>query len=317
MSKELKAGLVMVISIVAFIVMFQFMRGNSLLSSDNTYYAQYANVQGLRPSSEVTINGLKVGQVKEISPQTKADGSIYFIVKLTVDDQFKFSKRSTVEVFEPGLMDGKVLRINILPGQPFAQDGDTLPTSTVPSMIEGITSQVAPLSQQAQKALKTVDSLAANANLVFDNQNRQEIAALLRNLNVTVQALQGTNARANALIANNDPRVERVLGNADRALISANAAIGNYGDLAKSVDTRQLNQAIASLDVTAQKLNAVVSKIDQGDGSLGKLVNDQALYDNLKATSEGLNDLIKDVKANPKRYVNFSVFGSNNKVVKE
>lgn len=317
MSKELKAGLVMVISIVAFIVMFQFMRGNSLLSSDNTYYAQYSNVQGLRPSSEVTINGLKVGQVKEIKPVTKADGSIYFIVKLTVDDQFKFSKKSTVEVFEPGLMDGKVLRINLLPGQPLAEDGDTLPTSTMPSMLQGISNEVGPLSQSATKAFKTVDSLAANANRVFDDQNRQEIAALLRNLNATVQALQGTNARANALIANNDPRVQRVLGSADRALINANAAIGQYGDLARSVDTRQLNQAIASLDATAQKLNAVVTKIDAGDGSLGKLVNDQALYDNLKATSEDLNELIKDVKANPKRYVNFSVFGSNNKVVKE
>lgn len=125
-SKELKAGLIALLAIVGFVILFQFMKGKNLFTTDNIFYAKYDNVEGLEASSPVSINGLRVGQVDKIIPITGKDGKVHFVVKLTVDDQFEFSKKSTVEIFEPGLMSGKQMKINLAYGNPLAKDGDTL-----------------------------------------------------------------------------------------------------------------------------------------------------------------------------------------------
>jgi phospholipid/cholesterol/gamma-HCH transport system substrate-binding protein len=111
-SKELKAGLIALLAIVGFVVLFQFMKGRSLFTTDNIFYAKYDNVEGLAQSAPVSINGLKVGQVDRIIPVTAKDGKISFVVKITVDDNFEFSKNTTVEIFEPGLMSGKEMKLN-------------------------------------------------------------------------------------------------------------------------------------------------------------------------------------------------------------
>ena len=125
-SKELKAGLIAILAIVGFVILFQFMKGKNLFSTDDMYYVKYENVAGLAKSNPVSINGLKVGQVDDITPITLPNGKIYFVVKISMDDGFKFSKKSQVEIFEPGLMSGTELRINLAYGQPVAKDGDTL-----------------------------------------------------------------------------------------------------------------------------------------------------------------------------------------------
>lgn len=310
-SKELKAGLIALLAIVVFILLFQFMKGKNLFTTDNVFYAKFDNVEGLEASSPVSINGLKVGQVDQIIPQTNKQGKLFFVVKVVVDDEYEFSKKSTLEVFEPGLMSGKQMRVNLAYGQPYAKDGDTLASNYKPNLMNSLSSQVGPVKDQLQTVLKSVDSLAGNANRILDAQNRAEFAALLQNLNRTVASLETTSLQANSLVANNDPRLQRVLDNANTAVISANSAIGKYGTLAESVDTQKLNNTIDKLSITAEKLNNVISGIENGNGSLGKLAKDEELYRNLTETSNNLNALVVDVKANPKRYVNFSVFGKN------
>ncbi len=312
-TKEVKAGLIALLAIVGFVFLFQFMKGKSLFTTDNVFYAKFENVEGLAASNPVSINGLKVGQVDKIIPVTAKDGRIHFVVKVIVNDDFEFSKKSTIEIFEPGLMSGKEMRINLAYGQPMAKDGDTLKGAYTLSMLNNISSQVGPVKDQLQIVLKRVDSLTNNANQLFDEQNRAEVRLLLANLNRTVASFEGTARQTNSLLANNDPRVQKVLDNANLATISARTAIDKYGKVAEEVDVQKLNKAIDKLSVTADKLNSVVSGIQNGEGSLGKLTKDEQLYNNLNAASENLNSLIQDLKANPKRYVNFSVFGKNTK----
>lgn len=310
-SKEVKAGAIAVLAIAGFIFLFQFMRGKNLFTTDNIFFAKYDNVEGLEKSSPVTINGLKVGQVDEILPQTRKNGEVFFVVKLTVNNDFEFSKKSTVEIFEPGIMSGKSLRINLKYGTPFAVDGDTLQSGYKASMLEGLSEQVGPVKDQLQAALKTVDSLANNANRVLDERNRAEIRALLLNLNRTVNTLDGASRNVNTLLANNDPRLQQVLDDASIAVRSADVAIDKYGTLAESIDTQKLNATIANLDRTVNNLNSVIASMDRGEGSLGKVLKDEELYNNLEQTSKNLNALVVDIKENPKRYLNFSVFGKN------
>ena len=310
-SREVKAGIIAIVAIVGFVYLFQFMKGKSLFTTDNTFYAKFDNVEGLEASSPVSINGLKVGQVEEIAPITDKDGKIHFLVKVLMDDNYEFSKKSTLEVFEPGLMSGKQMRVNLAYGNPMAKDGDTLQGAYKLGMMNSLSSQVGPVKDQLQIVLQRVDSLTNNANKIFDDRNRAEIAALLTSLNRTIASYDQTSQGINTLLSNNDPRLQKVLDNANQTMITANATVDKYGTLAQSIDTQKLNATIANLDATVSNLNTVVSSIQNGEGTLGKVMKDEQLYNNLEQTSKNLNDLIIDLKANPKRYVNFSVFGKN------
>ena len=312
-TKEIKAGLIALLAIIGFVILFQFMKGKSLFTTDNIFYAKFDNVEGLSASNPVSINGLKVGQVDKIMPQTEADGKIHFVVKVTVDDDFEFSKRSTLEIFEPGLMSGKQMRINLAYGNPMAKDGDTLKGAFTLSLMNNISSQVGPVKDQLQVVLRRVDSLTTNANEILNDQNKAEIKALLINLNKTVASFEGTSRQTNALLANSDPKIQKVLDNANLATISAKSAIDKYGKVAEQVDVQSLNNTIEKLSVTSDKLNSVISGVQNGEGSLGKLTKDEQLYNNLNTASDNLNKLIQDLKTNPKRYLNFSVFGKNTK----
>lgn len=289
------------------------MKGKSLFTTDNIFYAKFDNVEGLAASNPVSINGLKVGRVDKIIPVTEKSGRIYFVVKVIIDDKFEFSKKSTLEIFEPGLMSGKEMRINLNYGKPIAKDGDTLSGAFRLSMMNDLSTQLVPVKDQLQIVLKRVDSLANNANKILDESNRTEIRNLLSSLNKTVASFENTSKQANSLVANNDPKLQKMLDNANLATISAKTAIDKYGKVAEQVDIQKLNTTIDRLSITAEKLNTVIGGIQNGEGSLGKLAKDEQLYNNLITASDNLNKLVEDVKAHPKRYINFSVFGKNTK----
>ena len=312
LSKELKAGLIAIFAIISFVILYQFMKGKNLFTTDNVFYAKYDNVEGLEVSNPVSINGLKVGEVDEIKTMTKG-GKLDFVVKLTIDDTFEFSKNSTVEIFEPGLMSGKEMKINLFYGGATAKDGDTLKGNYRLSMLNSLSSQVKPVKDQLSGVLLKLDSTLASTNKIVDEQNRREIKLLLANLNQTVAAFKGTADQTNRILASNENGLHEAIGNANKMLLTANANVEKYGKVAEKVDVDKLNLTIDEFSKTATKINNVISGIQNGEGSLGKLTKDDELYNNLTRTADNLNKLVEDLKANPKRYVNFSVFGKNNK----
>lgn len=310
LSKELKTGLIAIFAIVSFVVLYQFMKGKNLFTTDNIFYVKYDNVEGLSVSNPVSINGLKVGQVDEIKPIAKS-GKLHFVVKLTVDDNFEFSRNSTVEIFEPGLMSGKEIKINLFYGGDTAKDGDTLKGNYQLSMLNSLSSQVKPVKDQLSGVLLKLDSTLASTNKIVDEQNRREIKLLLGNLNKTIESFKATSDRTNGILASNEKGLHEVVASANQAMITANKTLDKYGSVAERVDIEKLNGTIDQFNQTANKLNNVISGIQNGQGSLGKLAKDDELYNNLTKTSNNLNELVVDFKANPKRYLNFSVFGKN------
>ncbi|MCU7570627.1 MCE family protein [Riemerella anatipestifer] len=308
-SKELKAGLIAILAIVGFVLLYQFMKGRNIFSMDNVYYVKYDNVQGLSASNAVSINGLKVGQVEEIKPVKAANGHIYFVVKITVDNKFGFAKKSTVEIFEPGLMSGKEVKINLIYDGEQAKNGDTLMGALQQSVFNSLSSEVKPVKDQLSHVLTNLDSTLASTNKIMDEQNRREIKQLLQSLNHTVESFRQTSLQTNQMLSNTDPKIQKMLDNANLATVSAKTTLDKYGNVVEKLDINKLNDAVAKLSLTSDKLNTLISGIQNGEGSLGKIAKDEQLYNNLNQTSKNLNGLIEDIKNNPKRYINISVFG--------
>ena len=308
-SNEIKAGLIAIFAIVGFVLLFQFMKERSLFSTTNVYYTIFDNVQGLNSSSPVSINGLKVGKVEKISPIIAKDGAVTFLVQVRIDDKFSFSKKSTLEIFESGLMSDTAIRLRMENGNPLAKDGDTLQAGYELSLMKSLAAEAMPIKQQVEGVLKQVDSLTTNANKLLNEQNQQEIRALLINLNRTVSAFEQTSRQTNTLLAKADPKLQTVLDNTSAMTVSAKNTLDKYGKVADNIDVQKLNTAVANLSETAHQLNGLIAGIQKGEGSLGKIMKDEAFYNNLTQTSDNLNKLIEDLKNNPKKYINISVFG--------
>ena len=278
--------------------------------SDNIFYAKFDSVDGLQASNPISINGLKVGQVDKIIPITGKDGKLHFVVRLLIDKVYGFSRNSSAEIFEPGIMSGKEMRVNLVyDNAAFAKTGDTLKGTSQLSLMSNLSSQVGPVKNQLQSVLAKVDSTVAATNKLLDEQNRREIKALLISLNQTVASFKQTSDNTNKLISSNQKGIENVVSNANETMKSAKITVDKYGNVAENINTKQLNQTVERLSEVSNKLNQVVSGIQNGEGSLGKLTKDEQLYKNLNETSANLNDLVKDIKENPKRYINISVFG--------
>lgn len=308
-SRELKAGFITILAIVGFIALYQFMKGKNLFSSNNIFHVTYDNVQGLAVSNPVSINGLHVGLVEKITPAKKQNGEIYFVVSISVDNNFQITKESSVEIFEPGLMSGKELKINLKYGGHVAKNGDTLSGFTQKSMINSLTDQITPLKNQSVDVLAKLDSTLTNANKIIDSENRIQIKLLLKNLNTTIESFRETSIKTNGLISKNEGKIQEILTNASSASKSAKETLDKYGKLADDIDMAKLNETIEKLGNTSTQLNLLISGIQKGEGSIGKLAKDESLYQNITNTTKSLNDLISDLKENPKKYINISVFG--------
>lgn len=308
-SREIKAGLIGILAIVGFFMLFQIMKGKNFFSSDNFYWVKYANVEGLQKSNSVTINGLKVGMVEEIKPTKNAKGEYYFEVKISVDKEFKFSRNSNVLINEPSLMSGKEVKINVRYDPPMAENGDMLNGGVQLSSMAEITSQVGPVKDQLTSVLGKLDSTMLSANKILDIKNRKEIQNLLVNLNSLTKSFETTSNQAQGLITQNDDKIAKLLDETSSTLSSAKTTINAYGKVANSIQTDKINQTMNELQEVSSKMNHLLSGMENGEGTLGKMLKNDELYNNLNQSVVNLNSLLEDVKTNPKRYINVSVFG--------
>lgn len=307
-SKEIKAGLIAVLAIASFVVFFQFLKGKNVFTSDNFFYVKYDNVDGLEKSNAVTINGLKVGLVDDIVPITSEEGKISFVVKIAVENQYNFSKNSMVEIFEPSLMGGKQLKINLVYDKANAKNGDTLRGQFLPSAISAMASEMSP---KVSSVLSKMDSTLTSTNQILDEQNRREIRLLLANLNQTIASFKATSDQTNQLLAGSQSKINTLLDNANKTMLSSQNTLEKFGNTADGIDTQKLSASVEKLSETADKLNKIIDGIERGEGTLGKMTKDEELYNNLTKTSNSLNELVSDLKENPKRYINISVFGKS------
>lgn len=301
LSKEIKVGTLTVVAIALFIFGYSYLKGSNLLEDNRVYYAVYDNVEGLTKSAPVTVNGLKVGNIDDIK---FLDGNGRLIVQFHVNGDFEFSKESTASVYSTSLIGGKALAIvpNFDSTGPIAKSGDTLASKIDQGLQGEVMNQFIPLKDKIEHMIVSADSVLVAVNQTLTPETRNSIAASIKQLNSTLLEFQTLSRSANSMIADNKVSLDRTIKNLD-------TTTENFAKISDTLAQVEIVGTVKELENTIGKFNTVLDKVNNGEGSLGKLMTDDQLYTNLERATEQAADLLQDMKLNPKRYVHFSVFG--------
>lgn len=307
MSKELKTGIIVILIIIGFFWGFNFLKGHDLLDGKaRVFKVEYSKIGGLNKASAVTLNGLKVGQVSNIVFDTRPETRGHLIVTFNVENDFEFSKNSVVRIYSPNPLSGSNLAI--IPdyvGDP-AITGDTLKGEMEESLFTSIGERLDPLQTKLEKVLVGADTLFQRVNNLLDDNTSVSLKNSIKGLESTITDMRLTLNTVNNLMDANSVEFNKTMKSASK--ISEN--------LAKVTDTlanANIGEMMKKAELTLTSVNHMLEGIDQGKGSLGKLVNDDAMYNNLTNVSKELEELLREMKLNPKRFVHFSLFGKKAK----
>jgi len=287
--------------LVMTIFSFNYLKGINLLEKSRHFIVVYDNVEGLVASNPVTINGFKIGNVQKIN--LSADGSNKLEIKLLIDNEVEFSKSSKAELYETGLIGGKAIAIipNYQDGS-IAESGDYLQGTIKPGLTELVNQKLTPLQDKLESAIQNADKVVLNINELLSDDTKTSLQQSILNFKNISESLNETTNNVNSIILNNSNAIENSLKNIE-------SSSKNINEITKSVSDANVSDLISKLNSTVSNFNLALNKINNGNGSVSKLLENDAIFNNLeKATSE-LEALINDIKVNPNRYVHFSIFG--------
>ena len=304
LSREVKTGALAIGAILLFIFGYSFLKGTNLFDKNRTFYVKYQNVEGLAKSAQVTINGLDVGKVQNISFANKTGG---LVVEFTVESDFEFSKNSIARIYSSGLIGGKSLGVfpQYDPNN-VAKSGDTLSGEVEDGMLSAVSKALGPLEKKVNNTLATVDTLMLAFTDVLDEPTRNNLKKAIENLNQTLKSFNGVSQKLDGILGENGEKLNSTFTNLDE--MSA-----NFAKLSDSVSRLEIGSLVSDLQTVVTRFDAIASGLENGEGSVGKLLKDDKLYENLEGASRQLEQLLQDLKLNPKRYVNISVFGKKQK----
>lgn len=303
LSKEIKTAIIVLIGIACFIFGFNFLKSTPIFNTDNEYHAVFNHSGGLQVGSAVTVNGVIMGAVTNIKIDEKTSK---IIVTFTCKDDFLFSKNSKAEIFSSLLGNTGLQIVPALDDAPKAKSGDYLTSSVQQGLMDAVSSQLGPTSANLNRTLVSADSVMVAVSSTLDKKTQQDIKESLATLKATMYNLNKASQGLEKLIATNQSEVEKTLKNAHQ--IS-----DNFAKLSDTLVQANIGKMITDLQQTLENVNTLLSNIEKGKGTLGQLMTDQKLYDNLKTASSELGLLMEDVRRNPKRYIHISVFGRKNK----
>ena len=304
LSREVKTGILAIGAILLLIFGYSYLKGTNLLEKNRTFFVKYQNVEGLSKGAPVTINGLKVGKVQKIDFENSRGN---LIVEFTVERDFDFSKNSMVRIYSSGLIGGKSVGIWPVYDQAGrALDGDTLSGEIQKGMLDEFSETLAPLEKKLENTLGVVDSLLISFTDIIDEETRSDLKVAIANFSVASKNINALTGKTDRLLGNNSEKLDRTFSNLDKTT-------QNFAVLSDSLAAIEIGQMVQNLEDATSGLKEVVDKVNSDEGSVGKLLNDDAMYQNLEGATKQLEELLQDMKLNPKRYVHFSLFGKRDK----
>jgi len=305
LSKEIKTAILVISGVLLFIFIFNYLKGENVFDASKKISAIYDNVEGLAPSAAVTINGHKIGKVQSI--EFNGDGSGLLKVTMLIGDNFDFSVNSVAELYEAGLIGGKAIAIiPAFDGATLVQSGDVLTSTVKPGLTDLVNQRLTPLQEKIEKMMLSADLLLNNLNEVFDIQTKDNIKLSIAELSTTISSFKATSESLNELVSDNKSSI-------GETILNFNKISQDLTSVSKSLSESDLDSIMLNLKSTLSSFDNLLATIENGEGSIGKLMKDDSAYNNLNAATKQLEQLLEDMKLNPKRYVHFSLFGKKAK----
>jgi phospholipid/cholesterol/gamma-HCH transport system substrate-binding protein len=301
LKKELKVGVLAIVAIGLLIFGYNFLKGNNVFNSSRVFYAVYDNVEGLSPSAPVSINGYQVGTVTDI--QFIKTGQL--LVTMNINSDFNFSEASIAQIYGGGLIGGKSMQIELdNTSTEAAKSGDTLQSSVEEGLIELVNEKLTPLKDKISNAVVEVDTLLSSINYVFDVNTRNNLRNSIKNLNETLTSLNHSAVKIEGVLNSNTDNINSTIEN-------FRYTSDNLSKMSDTLSKIEFNRLVQNANETMLNLKEISNGLKDGNGSLGKFINNDKIYINLENATRELEELLGDIKLNPKRYVHFSMFGKN------
>ena len=303
-TKEIKTAILVIASILLFIWGYSFLKGQNLFNSHKKLFVEYDNVEGLVTSAPVTVSGKIIGKVNSIT--LNPNGKL--LVELQIDDEnFPISKTSLAQIYEPGVIASK--QIAIIPNYNDAnltKDGDKLQSGIKLGLTDALGQKLEPLQARLDKVLANADVLISNINTVLDAQTQANIKTAIAELNKTMSNFSKVSKNVDDILVNNKEKLGSAVANLDKTT-------QNFAKISSDLDKANLGETVKNLEATLDNVNKIMTNLESGKGTMGKLLKDDAMYNNLTKASKELELLLQDVRVHPTRYVNVSLFGKKEK----
>ena len=313
LSNEIKVGIFVLATVIVIFSGYNFLKGSDMISNVQKFYVYYQNIDGLGISNEVQINGFKVGKVQ--SMQIVPERNNMILVRFDIDRKIKIYKNTVFKINQVPLSN-TVVSLQNIDTKEMANSGDTLKGESTASILSQFTEEIAPIKQRAITVMESMDTILAQFSDMMNKGGNKGFRSAFSEIQLTIHNLKETSESMNTMVKGSSERLNSIIKNVDE--ITANLknnnavisnALKNINQITDDVSKSNLKQTIENTNKTMADLSVIVNKIKTGEGSIGLLVNDDKLYNNLKSSSANLDKLVIDLKANPKRYVHFSIFG--------
>jgi phospholipid/cholesterol/gamma-HCH transport system substrate-binding protein len=313
-ANEVKVGVTALIIILVFIWLYNFLKGKNLFSSTNYYYAVYDQINGLAESSPVEINGYKAGVVQSIDFIN--DGSGRLVVKMTVEKEFNLPEKTVAKVTTATLIAGMKIKLVFGDGTGTYKNGDTIPGILEEGIITKFGGELVPIKEKILGMIEVLDSVLTGINNILNPE-------LSRNLNGSLANLNRITKNLDESLGSKEDGLKSILADLSRFsnMLSDNSeklgnTLDNLHTISDSLAAADLYTTILNLKATLGRTSQLMDGINNGKGTAGQLFTNDSLYANLNSSMASLDLLLKDLKANPKRYIHFSLFGKKNQPAK-
>jgi len=310
-SNETKIGVMAVVALAALILGFNWLKGSSLFEHTKKLYAVFDNVEGLEVSNAVQVNGLNIGSITAIN-ESDRDLSHGVVVTITLKKDVRLPDNS-IAMINSGFIQSATITINKGFSKNFLDNGDTIETKQKPNLLSQVQANIDPVILQLRGTLTSLDSLVEQVGTMFDPRTKNNFSNIVANLAASSAELQKLLNTQTGALASSLKNLNEFTANLDKNNEHISSTLDNVDKTTAHLAAAKIPEAVDGLNATIGDLKSTLQRINNSNGTLGMLINDKRLYNNLEATTRSMNTLLDDLRVHPKRYVNISVFGKKDK----
>ena len=310
MKREVKVGIVSIVVIFTLILGINYLKGTNIFKNNITFYALYQNIDGLQIGAPVTVSGFKVGSVTDIDMLTESNNNL--LVTINIEKELVVPKESILKIVNQDLMGTKGVNLIFSSSSDNASSGDTLSSSLESSLQEEVNAQILPFKRKAEELIVSIDSVMMIVTAVLNKDARKDLSKSIESLGETFSLMSSSMKKVDGIIDSNEEKISNIIFNMESILSNIEESNSNVNSILSNMSLISDSLSNSNLTSLVNNFNTLMTQINSKESSAGLLLNDDKLYTNLEKTTKELSELIKDIKDNPKRYINFSLIKRSN-----